>query len=129
MEKYNSKKAIEELTKIYSANMPTKAEYKQAVLSNLPKPKAPNEAVQDFNEFIGLKEKHPAEKYQDRIESSVARHTKSKEESMCDFAIKRDAAMFTTADMAANPKLNYEFEAIIQLHEKWLAYFKEIYGY
>ena len=115
----------------------TKEGYKTAVINNLPK--ADNPEVRDFNNFLGFDNpaKTPAEgleKKQRGIEKNIDR----KENSMREFAIKRDAAMFAVAEVgiprhcSSSIKTNFmeeldTTELLKKAHEKWLEYFNKIY--
>ena len=107
-----------------------KPQFKQSVMDNLPK--ANNEDVKDFNNFIGKETlaSTPAEglmKKQKFIEKSIDR----KQNSIKDFAIKRDACMFAVAELGKYGDAivipNIE-KTLKEFHEKWLLYFETIYG-
>ena len=152
-EPFNVEKELKNLKKIYDAKKPGKEQVKKAVVDNLPAgPKAQRNAynpdsvttpeslkspvVKDFMEHLGIEKPAltPAEGLKQKqkfIEKSITRRETAeelKQKAIKQSAILRDAAMFVCADMAANPKLNYEFEAITQLHDKWIKYFKKVYN-
>lgn len=59
----------------------------------------------------------------------IKKQSASKQNSMRDFAIKRDATMFAVAELGRIPVVSDNVEKTLkELHEKWLMYFETIYG-
>ncbi len=89
-----------------------------------------NAEVKDIESMLGIK-KLPAtpaeglEKKQKGIEKNIIR----KENSIIEAAIRRDSVMFAVAEMNADylEKGKTAEQRLKELHEKWLAYFKDIY--
>ena len=92
--------------------------YSKAVYDNLPK--ANNPDVKDFMQSLGITDKHPAEKYQDRIENSVEAHTARKEVSMKTQGIWRDATLFTVYE-----KGNKDWENLQERYNYWIKWLEE----
>lgn len=59
----------------------------------------------------------------------IKKQSASKQNSMRDFAIKRDATMFAVAELGRVPVVSDNVEKKLkELHDKWLMYFEGIYG-
>ena len=58
---------------------------------------------------------------------AISGFVERKENSMREFAIKRDACMFAVAELSATLVKTSAEEVLKELHEKWQKYFSEIY--
>lgn len=88
-----------------------------------------NTEVKDINTILGIEiNKHPAEKYQEKIANNVEKATTRKEISIRRSAIVRDSAMFAKTEFEALiiPKENPD-EMLKVLRQKWEDYFETIY--
>ena len=73
--------------------------------------------------------KGPIEQMFDQKQQTIKESQTNKQNSMREFAIKRDAAMFAVAELSQANLLQSESprEVLEELHKQWIKYFETIY--
>ena len=87
-----------------------------------------NAEVKDIEAMLGIEKlpTTPAEGL-DKKQKGIEKNINRKENSITEAAIRRDAVMFAVAEFGQNNIGDNRELKLVELHKKWLLYFKEIY--
>lgn len=71
----------------------------------------------------------PIEDMFNKKQEFIKNQSANKQNSMRDFAVKRDATMFAVAELSKTDTTDAPTEAVLKMiHDKWLLYFETVYG-